>query len=100
MFPALLCGTAVILTPAEDVPLTAHLLVEVLLEAGLPPGVVQLVHGGGSVGGRAMVEHPDISLISFSGSTETGSIIGATCGRMPKPLSLDIGGKNAKVRMD
>src|SRR5436853_576249 len=70
MFPALLCGNAVIFKPAEDVPLTAHLLVEVLLEAGLPPDVVQLVHGEGSVVGRAMVEHPDISVISFTGSTE------------------------------
>src|SRR5256884_8282866 len=100
MFPALLCGTAVILTPAEDVPLTAHLLVEVLLEAGLPPDVVQLVHGEGSVVGRAMVEHPDVPVISFTGSTETGAIIGATCGRMHKRLSLEMGGKNAMIVMD
>ena len=100
MFPALLCGNAVIFKPAEDVPLTAHLLVEVLLEAGLPPDVVQLVHGEGSVVGRAMVEHPDISVISFTGSTETGSSIGAACGRMHKRLSLEMGGKNAMIVMD
>src|SRR2546430_7433240 len=100
MFPALLCGDAVIFKPAEDVPLTAHLLVEVLLEAGLPPEVVQLVHGEGSVAGRAIVEHPEISVISFTGSTETGSIIGATCGRMHKRLSLEMGGKNAMIVMD
>src|SRR5213596_2243477 len=100
MFPALLCGNAVILKPAEDVPHTAHLLVEVLLEAGLPPEVVQLVHGQGSVVGRALVEHPDIPVISFTGSTETGSIIGATCGRMHKRLSLEMGGKNAMLVMD
>ncbi|PYP19033.1 MAG: aldehyde dehydrogenase [Gemmatimonadetes bacterium] len=100
MFPALLCGNAVIFKPAEDVPLTAHLLVEVLLEAGLPPDVVQLVHGEGSVVGRAIVEHPDISVISFTGSTETGSSIGATCGRMHKRLSLEMGGKNAMIVMD
>src|SRR2546429_5426178 len=100
MFPALLCGDAVIFKPAEDVPLTAHLLVEVLLEAGLPPEVVQLVHGEGSVVGRAMVEHPEIAVISFTGSTETGSIIGATCGRMHKRLSLEMGGKNAMIVMD
>jgi acyl-CoA reductase-like NAD-dependent aldehyde dehydrogenase len=100
MFPALLCGNAVIFKPAEDVPLTAHLLVEVLLEAGLPPDVVQLVHGEGSVVGRAIVEHPDISVISFTGSTETGSGIGATCGRMHKRLSLEMGGKNAMIVMD
>jgi len=100
MFPALLCGNAVILKPAEDVPHTAHLLVELLLEAGLPPEVVQLVHGEGSVVGRAMVEHPDVPVISFTGSTETGSIIGATCGRMHKRLSLEMGGKNAMIVMD
>src|SRR5438105_15081431 len=100
MFPALLCGNAVIFKPAEDVPHTAHLLVEVLIEAGLPPEVVQLVHGEGSVVGRAMVEHPDVPVISFTGSTETGAIIGATCGRMHKRLSLEMGGKNAMIVMD
>jgi alpha-ketoglutaric semialdehyde dehydrogenase len=100
MFPALLCGNAVIFKPAEDVPHTAHLLVEILLEAGLPPEVVQLVYGEGSVVGKAMVEHADIPVISFTGSTETGSIIGATCGRMHKRLSLEMGGKNAMIVMD
>ena len=100
MFPALLCGNAVIFKPAEDVPHTAHLLVELLLEAGLPPEVVQLVHGEGSVVGRAMVEHPAVPVISFTGSTETGAIIGATCGRMHKRLSLEMGGKNAMIVMD
>ena len=100
MFPALLCGNAVILKPAEDVPHTAHLLVELLLEAGLPPEVVQLVHGEGSVVGRAMVEHPDMPVISFTGSTETGALIGATCGKMHKRLSLEMGGKNAMLVMD
>jgi alpha-ketoglutaric semialdehyde dehydrogenase len=100
MFPALLCGNAVIFKPAEDVPHTAHLLVEILLEAGLPPEVVQLVHGEGSVVGKAIVEHPDIPVISFTGSTATGSLIGATCGRMHKRLSLEMGGKNAMIVMD
>jgi aldehyde dehydrogenase (NAD+) len=100
MFPALLCGNAVIFKPAEDVPHTAHLLVEVLLAAGLPPDVVQLVHGQGSVVGRAMVEHPDVPVISFTGSTATGSVIGATCGKLHKRLSLEMGGKNAMIVMD
>ncbi|PYO99668.1 MAG: aldehyde dehydrogenase, partial [Gemmatimonadetes bacterium] len=100
MFPALLCGNAVIFKPAEDVPHTAHLLVEILLDAGLPPEVVQLLHGEGSVIGKAMVEHPDVPVISFTGSTETGSIIGTTCGRMHKRLSLEMGGKNAMIVMD
>ena len=100
MFPALLCGNAVIFKPAEDVPHTGHLLVEVLIEAGLPPEVVQLVHGQGSVVGKAMIEHPDVPVISFTGSTETGSLIGATCGRLHKRLSLEMGGKNAMIVMD
>jgi alpha-ketoglutaric semialdehyde dehydrogenase len=100
MFPALLCGNAVIFKPAEDVPHTGHLLVEVLLDAGLPAEVIQLVHGQGSVVGKAIIEHPDVPVISFTGSTETGSIIGATCGRMHKRLSLEMGGKNAMIVMD
>jgi aldehyde dehydrogenase (NAD+) len=99
-FPALLCGNAVIFKPAEDVPHTGHLLVEVLLEAGLPPEVVQLVHGQGSVVGKGIIEHPDVPVISFTGSTETGSVIGAVCGRMHKRLSLEMGGKNAMIVMD
>jgi aldehyde dehydrogenase (NAD+) len=100
MFPALLCGNAVIFKPAEDVPHTAHLLIELLLEAGLPPEVVQLLHGYGHEVGKAIVEHPDIPVISFTGSTATGAMIGETCGRMHKRLSLEMGGKNAMLVMD
>jgi alpha-ketoglutaric semialdehyde dehydrogenase len=99
-FPALLCGNAVILKPSEDVPHTAHTLVEILLEAGLPPEVIQLVHGRGERVGKALVEHPEVGVISFTGSTETGAIIGETCGRMHKRLSLEMGGKNAQIVMD
>ena len=100
MFPALLCGNSVIIKPSEDVPHSTHLLVEILLEAGLPPEVVQLVHGRGETVGAALVEHPDVPVISFTGSTQTGSIIGETCGRMHKRLSLEMGGKNAMIVMD
>ena len=100
MFPALVCGNAVILKPAEDVPHTTTVLVEILLEAGLPPEVIQLVHGQGEVVGKAIVEHPDVPVISFTGSTETGRIVGETCGRMHKRLSLEMGGKNAQIVMD
>ncbi len=100
MFPALLCGNSVIIKPSEDVPHTVHLLVEILLEAGLPPEVIQLVHGRGETVGEALVEHPDVPVISFTGSTETGAIIGETCGRMHKRLSLEMGGKNAMIVMD
>ena len=99
MFPALVCGNAVIIKPSEDVPHTVHRLVEILLEAGLPPEVIQLVHGGGEAG-KALVDHPEVPLISFTGSTATGSRIGETCGRMHKRLSLEMGGKNAMIVMD
>ena len=99
-FPALVCGNAVILKPAEDVPHTATLLVEVLLEAGLPPEVIQLVHGLGESAGKALVEHPQVPVISFTGSTQTGAIVGETCGRMHKRLSLEMGGKNAMIVLD
>jgi aldehyde dehydrogenase (NAD+) len=100
MFPALLCGNACIFKPAEDVPHTGTTLVEVFLEAGLPPEVIQLVHGAGETVGKAIVEHPEIPVISFTGSTETGRIVGETCGRMHKRLSLEMGGKNAMLVMD
>jgi aldehyde dehydrogenase (NAD+) len=99
-FPALVCGNAVILKPAEDVPHTATVLVEILLEAGLPPEVIQLVHGAGEVVGKALVEHPDVPVVSFTGSTETGRLVGETCGRMHKRLSLEMGGKNAQIVLD
>jgi aldehyde dehydrogenase (NAD+) len=99
MFPALVCGNAVILKPAEEVPHTSTILVEVLLEAGLPPDVVQLVHGFGEEIGAALVSHPDIPVISFTGSTAVGAEIGAVCGRMHKRLSLEMGGKNAQIVM-
>lgn len=99
-FPALLCGNSVVLKPAEDVPHTCTVLVEVLLEAGLPPEVIQLVHGMGEVVGKALVEHRDVPVISFTGSTETGRFVGETCGRMHKRLSLEMGGKNAQIVLD
>ena len=100
MFPALACGNAVIIKPSEDVPQTVTTLVEILLEAGLPPEVIQLVHGRGATAGKALVEHPAVPVISFTGSTVTGSLIGEACGRMHKRLSLEMGGKNAMIVMD
>ena len=99
LFPALACGNAAVLKPAEDTPHTSTRLVELLLEAGLPPEVIQLVHGTGEAAGRALVEHSGVPLISFTGSTATGSEIGAVCGRMHKRLSLEMGGKNAMIVM-
>ncbi|MFL5608572.1 MAG: aldehyde dehydrogenase family protein [Gemmatimonadaceae bacterium] len=100
MFPALLCGNACVFKPSEDVPHTGHTLVEIMLQAGLPPEVIQLVHGVGKDVGEPLVNHPDVPLISFTGSTATGSLVGETCGRMHKRLSLEMGGKNAMIVMD
>ena len=96
MFPALVCGNACVFKPAEDVPMTGHLFVEILLEAGLPPEVINLVHGKGEAG-AAIVAHPDVALVSFTGSTDTGSKVGEACGRTHKRLSLEMGGKNAMI---
>jgi len=99
MFPALVCGNTVVIKPAEDTPHTVSLLVEILEEAGIPKGVVNLVHGLGGEVGAAIVDHPGIPVISFTGSTQTGSYIGETCGRLHKRLSLEMGGKNAQIVM-
>ena len=100
IFPALLCGNAVVFKPSVDVPHTGTKLVEILLEAGVPPEAVQLVHGRGSAVGDAIVAHPRVPLVSYTGSTEVGARLGETCGRMHKRLSLEMGGKNAMIVMD
>jgi acyl-CoA reductase-like NAD-dependent aldehyde dehydrogenase len=99
IFPALACGNSVVFKPAEDVPHTGALFVDILLEAGLPPEVISLVHGRGPEVGAAIVAHPDVGLISFTGSTETGREIAQACGRLHKRLSLEMGGKNAQIVM-
>jgi aldehyde dehydrogenase (NAD+) len=100
IFPALVCGNSVVFKPAEDVPHTGTVFVEILLEAGLPPNAINLVHGAGERVGAAIVEHPDVALVSFTGSTETGRVVGETCGRLHKRLSLEMGGKNAMIVLD
>jgi aldehyde dehydrogenase (NAD+) len=100
LFPALLCGNTVVLKPAEDTPHTACLFFEVLEEAGVPPGVVNLVHGRGEVAGAALVAHPGVQLISFTGSSEVGREIAASCGRSLKRVALEMGGKNAQIVME
>ncbi len=99
IFPALVSGNSVVFKPAHDVPHTATLLVEILLEAGVHPEAVQLVHGTGRKIGNVLVDHPDVPVISFTGSTGVGSAIGEVCGRMHKRLSLEMGGKNAQIVM-
>ncbi len=98
--PALVCGNTVILKPAEDTPACATKLIEIFAAAGLPPGVINLVHGVGEEAGKALVEHPDVDLVSFTGSSATGAFVGATCGRTHKRVCLEMGGKNAQVVME
>ncbi|BAZ67698.1 MAG: aldehyde dehydrogenase family protein [Pelatocladus maniniholoensis HA4357-MV3] len=98
--PALVCGNTVILKPAEDTPACATKLVEVFAEAGLPPGVINLVHGVGEEVGKALVSHPGIDLVSFTGSSETGAEVGSICGRTHKRVCLEMGGKNAQIVME
>jgi alpha-ketoglutaric semialdehyde dehydrogenase len=99
IFPALVSGNSVVFKPAHDVPHTATLLVEILIEAGVHPEAVQLVHGSGSAVGAVLVDHAHVPVISFTGSTAVGSDIGEVCGRMHKRLSLEMGGKNAQIVM-
>src|SRR3990170_5616433 len=87
IFPALVCGNTVVFKPAADTPLMAHLLVEVLLEAGVPPGVLNLVHGFGAETGAALVRHPGVNLVSFTGSTEVGRQVVTVCAQTGKKVS-------------
>ncbi len=98
--PALVCGNTIILKPAEDTPACATKLIEIFADAGFPPGVVNLIHGLGEEAGKALVEHPDVDLVSFTGSSETGAEVGATCGWTHKRVCLEMGGKNAQIVME
>jgi aldehyde dehydrogenase (NAD+) len=98
--PALVCGNTVVLKPAEDTPLLAERFVELLTEAGLPPGVVNVVHGFGEEAGEALVRHPDVPVITFTGSRETGVAVTKAAADQLKHVHLELGGKNAIVVMD
>jgi aldehyde dehydrogenase (NAD+) len=100
IFPALLCGNTIVFKPASDTPATATSLVEILLEAGIPAGAINIVHGGGAEVGNAIVGHPDVDLVSFTGSTEVGKKISAMAASTLKRVSLELGGKNAQIVMD
>ncbi|MED1467690.1 aldehyde dehydrogenase family protein [Bacillus salipaludis] len=93
--PALVTGNAVVWKPATETPMVAEEFVKIYEEAGLPKGLLNLVNGSGSVVGNAMVEHPDIDLISFTGSNEVGKEINGRAGALLKRTSLEMGGKNA-----
>ncbi|NKB52204.1 MAG: aldehyde dehydrogenase family protein [Rhizobiaceae bacterium] len=98
--PALAFGNCVVLKAADLTPACAHVLAETLNECGCPPGVFNLVLGRGSTVGDALVNHPDIGAISFTGSVPVGNRIAETCGRLRKKVQLEMGGKNPMVVMD
>ncbi|SEG58207.1 aldehyde dehydrogenase (NAD+) [Actinacidiphila yanglinensis] len=95
--PALAAGCTVVLKPAEDTPLVAQLVAEILDAAGLPAGVFNLVTGLGPVAGQALAEHPEVDLVSFTGSTAVGRRIGEVAGGSVKRVALELGGKSANV---
>jgi len=100
LMPALVCGNTVVMKPAEDTPLSTYNLVKACEEAGIPPGVVNLVMGHGSVIGARLSNHPAVRLISFTGSTETGQRVASACAERNAICSLEMGGKNAIMVMD
>lgn len=95
--PALAAGCTVVLKPASETPLTALLLADVASEVGLPPGVLNVVPGGGSTAGEALVAHPDVDKIAFTGSTEVGVRIARVAAETVKRVSLELGGKSPNI---
>ena len=95
--PALACGNTVVAKPSELTPMTAHMLTEVCGDAGLPPGVLNVVHGAGLDAGAAIVAHPDVGTISFTGGTSTGGAIARVTAPMFKKVALEMGGKNPTI---
>jgi alpha-ketoglutaric semialdehyde dehydrogenase len=100
MMPALVSGNTVVLKPAEDTPLSAYHLVQVLTEAGIPRGVVNLVSGDGPNAGAPLAEHKEVPVISFTGSSSVGRIIAQVCAPEFKHCSLEMGGKNIIIVME
>jgi acyl-CoA reductase-like NAD-dependent aldehyde dehydrogenase len=100
MMPALISGNTVVIKPAQDTPLSVYNLLQTLTEAGAPRGVVNLVSGSGSKVGAALTGHPDVPVISFTGSTDVGRVISQACAPRFKHCSLEMGGKNIILVMD
>ena len=100
LFPALVCGNTCVIKPAEDTPLSTINLVQTLIDAGLPPGVVNIVTGFGPEAGAPLVEHADVRAISFTGSSEVGRVVGQRAAANFKPCSLEMGGKNAMIVLE
>jgi len=95
--PALAAGNCIIAKPSEVTPVTSYLLCKICKEAGLPDGVLNIVHGSGNITGEAIIKHPDIKAVSFTGSTRAGARIASVAAPMFKKLSLELGGKNPNI---
>jgi len=100
VFPALICGNAAVLKAAEDTPATAWIVGQIAHEAGLPAGVLNIIQGYGEEAGAPLVEHPDVGVISFTGSTEVGRYVQRAAGERLAKVSLELGGKNPLVVCD
>jgi aldehyde dehydrogenase (NAD+) len=100
VFPALICGNGVVFKASEDAPGTAHLLAQIAAGAGLPAGVFNVIQGLGAEAGQPLAEHPGVGVVSFTGSTRVGRILGEVCARRLVRCSLELGGKNPFVVLD
>ena len=100
VFPALLCGNAAVLKASEDTPETALAFARLAAEAGLPPGVLNVVHGFGQEAGQPLVEHADVAVVSFTGSTAVGRLINRVAGERLAKVCLELGGKNPLIVCD
>ncbi len=100
MFAALAAGCTVVLKPTEVAPLVTYALVDIVDEAGLPPGVFNLVSGYGPVVGEAIAAHPDIDMVSFTGSTRAGKRVSVVAAETVKKVALELGGKSANIILD
>jgi acyl-CoA reductase-like NAD-dependent aldehyde dehydrogenase len=100
VFPAVICGNGAVLKASEDTPETALAFSRLAAEAGLPPGVLNVVHGYGEAAGQPLVEHPDVAVVSFTGSTAVGRMIARVAGERLAKVCLELGGKNPFVVCD
>ncbi len=98
--PALVCGNTIVFKPATDTPLLGERFVELLIDAGLPNGVINIVHGGGGTVGDRLVRHPDVRVITLTGSRETGVEVMRNAAENLKHVHLELGGKNAIIVLD
>jgi aldehyde dehydrogenase (NAD+) len=100
ILPALVCGNTIVFKPAEEAPQSAVNFVQALTDAGVPPGVLNLVLGDGPGAGAPLVSHPDVQVVSFTGSTEVGRLVNQACAPSFKKVHLEMGGKNVILVMD